>query len=101
DELEHEAVCRLEYRLVLHAQCRKIVDVEEAAVIDLVRGNAPVREPVGLILEQPMQGIEGRRVAGRAVEIAHRGLDCSPETRGACAEPCQTALVRLLVALAL
>jgi hypothetical protein len=40
-EGEHETVRCLEHLLVLHAQRGEIVDVEEAPVVDLVRGDAP------------------------------------------------------------
>ncbi len=43
---EHQRVGGLEHRLVFHPQRGEVVDVEEAPVVDLVRGHAPVREPV-------------------------------------------------------
>ena len=43
---------------ILDAQPGQRVDVEEPAVVDLVRRRPPVREPVGLLLEQIVQRIE-------------------------------------------
>ena len=49
---------RLEDLRVLDAESGQRVDVEEPAVIDLVRGRAPVGETVGLRLEQLVQPVE-------------------------------------------
>ena len=50
---------------VFHPQRREIVDVEKAAVVDLVGGHAPVDESERLRFEQRVQRLETRR-AGRA-----------------------------------
>ena len=47
-QLEREAVHLVEHRRVLHPQRGQLVDVEEAAVVDLLGRDAPVREPVRL-----------------------------------------------------
>ena len=52
---------RLENVLALHVQRRQIVDVEKAAVIDLVRSHPPVRQAVALLLEQFVEEIEASR----------------------------------------
>ena len=75
DELEHEAVGRIEDRLVLHAEGGEVVDVEEAPVVDLVGGDAPEREPVRLRFQQLVQMLERARHARRAVEGAERAFD--------------------------
>ena len=54
-QLQGQGVRGLEHLLVLRAQRGKLVDVEKAAVVDLVGGDAPVREPVSLRLEQIVQ----------------------------------------------
>ena len=66
-QLEDEAVHLVEHRRVFHAQRRELVDVEEAPVVDLLRRDAPVREPVRLLVEQPIERIEAARLAGDAV----------------------------------
>jgi hypothetical protein len=48
DELHHAPMRRREDVLALGAQAGEIVDVEEAAVVDVVGGHAPEREAVGL-----------------------------------------------------
>ena len=55
--------------LVLHAQGHERVDVEEAAVVDLAPGRAPVGEPVVLPLEQRVD--EG----GLGVGLGHHRVD--------------------------
>ena len=55
--------------LVLHAQAGELVDVEEAAVVDLVGGDAPEREPVGL---RSMQRVQLVLVGGRVDDRERR-----------------------------
>ncbi|OLC69970.1 MAG: hypothetical protein AUH79_00540 [Betaproteobacteria bacterium 13_1_40CM_4_64_4] len=72
---------RLEHRAVLDADAGQVGDFEEAPIVDLIRRHPPVREPVVLPLEQPMQrhGIfHGLQIPGGAriereavVEVAH------------------------------
>ena len=45
----------------------EVVDVEEAAVVDLVERGSPVRETIGLCLEELVKAVEARRVARDAV----------------------------------
>ena len=40
-EIEHQRVHGLKYFGILHSDCCQIVDIEEAAVVDLVSGNTP------------------------------------------------------------
>src|SRR5262249_30220442 len=61
-QAEDEPMRRFKDLLALHAQGGQVVDVEEAAIVDLVRGNAPVRKPVALVLQQFVQEIEAARV---------------------------------------
>ena len=51
-QVERQSLRGLEHRAALDAQGRQFVDVEEAPVVDLVGRDAPVREPLGLRLEQ-------------------------------------------------
>ena len=74
-ELEEELVRRVEHRLFLHPERGEVVDVKEAAVVDLVGGDAPEREPVRLRFEQLVQALERVRRAGLAVDQAERALD--------------------------
>ena len=51
-ELERQPLRRLEHGAASMRSAASVVDVEEAPVVDLVGGDAPVREPLGLLLEQ-------------------------------------------------
>ena len=68
---EREFVRPLEDRGVLHTDGREFVDVEEAAVVDFVRRDAPERQAIGLIEQQSVEQIKAARVAGFAVEEPH------------------------------
>ncbi len=102
DEIEHQPVRRVEHLGALHAQRGQLVDVEEAAVVDLVGGDAPVGQPVGLLLDQ---FVEQRRSWSRssaeplnaltARSIASASAGKSRASRASC------ALVHFLVAMAL
>ena len=56
-------------------RARKSIDVEEAPIVDVVGGDAPVGEPIGLRFQQLMQGIEAGRLVGVAARSAHSGFD--------------------------
>ena len=58
DELGHERVGGVEHPGILHPQGDELVDVEESPVVDLVERRAPVREPIGLVLEQLVEQVE-------------------------------------------
>ena len=51
-QLEDEAVRVIEQLRQFHAQAGELVDVEEAAIIDVVGGNAEMRRAPVLILDQ-------------------------------------------------
>ena len=57
---------------VLHAQADQVIDIEEAAVIDLLTGHAPVGQAIHLQFEQQMQQIEAAWVIGSAVDVSQR-----------------------------
>jgi hypothetical protein len=54
---------------------RQLVDVEETAIVDFLRRHPPVGEPVRLLVEKRVEGVETPRVAGGAVEMAQARLD--------------------------
>ena len=72
DQLEGQAVRAVEHAGLIHAQRREVIDVEEPAVVDLVDRDAPVRQPVGLGVEQRIERVEAVRIAGCAVEPRER-----------------------------
>ncbi len=60
---------------VLHAQAHQVVDVEESPVVDLLRGDAPERQPVSLRFQQTVQPVETAGVTRLAVQLAQRVID--------------------------
>ena len=58
-----------EYRLVLHAQRRQRVDVEEPAIVELAAGGAPEGEAVVLPFQQCIEAV------GVGVDGRHLGVD--------------------------
>ena len=75
DEPQDQPVGRLEDTRILHPEAAKLVDVEEAPIVDLVERRPPVRQAVRLRLEQRMQPVEARRHAGGAVDVPDGRLD--------------------------
>ena len=67
-ELEDQRVRGGEDLRALHAQGGQFVDVEEAAIVDLVGGDAPERQAIRLLVEQLIEQIEAVRLVGVAVE---------------------------------
>ena len=59
----------------LHAQSGEFIDIEEASVIDIVRGNAEVRCTPVLVLDQRIQASPGLEVPRLTVDPVHRRLN--------------------------
>ena len=57
EQFEHEAVGVVEQFRLLHAQAGELVDVEEAAIVDVVGGDLEIRRAPVLSLDQAMQAI--------------------------------------------
>ncbi len=70
----NQAVRCHEDRGVLHAQPNQVVDIEESAVVDLLRGGAPGGQPVGLGVKQQVQAVEAVRVPFDAIDGCQRCL---------------------------
>ncbi len=60
---------------IFHAHRGELVHIEEPAVVDLFRRNAPVRETVGLVVQQPVEQVEAARIARDSVESLDAGID--------------------------
>src|SRR6476661_3715578 len=101
DQLQNEMMGDLKNRFILHAQTGKIVDVKEAAVVDVVRGHAPIREPVSLSFDQLMQIIETAGIAGSSIESAYIFFDEFGGFWGTQTQLRQSPLVNFLIAYAL
>ena len=74
DQAQQAAMRFVEQVDAFHAQTAQGVDVEEAAVVDLVRRNPPIRQSVGLGVEQPPQRPPAIRHSGLTSKCAQRGL---------------------------
>ena len=69
DQAKHQGVRGLEDVFTLHRQRGQVVDVKEAAVVDLVRAHPPVRKAIALVLEQvihELEAVAGRRACRRS-----------------------------------
>ncbi len=97
EQREQAAVRRGEHLGVFHAQTGELVDVEESAVVDLVRGGAPVGEAIRLRLEQRVQA-DG---ALRAIEGGDARLDVTRDVGGTRHQARQPVAGDLLLALSL
>ena len=75
DQLEHEAMHLLEDRGIFHPQRRELVDVEEAAIVDLFGRDPPVRQPVRLLIQQPIEQVEAARLTRRAIEAGDHAVE--------------------------
>ncbi len=89
---ERQSMDRLEDDPVFHADGGKIVDVEEAAVVDLVRGDAPRAQAVRLVDEHAEELFEAREVALFAPQVCERGVYRAPERSAPLVESRQTTL---------
>ena len=98
NELQWETVNFLEHRRVFHAERRELIDVEEPAIVDFLRGHSPVREAIRLLVEQSIEIVEASRLAGNAVEVAHARLDERRHAGAGSSQHGETPLHDLLLA---
>ena len=75
DQSPHEPMNGFEHARILNANRRQIVDVEKPPVIDLVRRDSPVSQPVPLLLQQSFQLIEAFRISCFAVDIRNGRIE--------------------------
>src|SRR5438093_62647 len=75
EEAKDQLMGFVEDRRIFHADGDEIVDVEKTAVIDLFRGDTPVRQAVGLIIEEIVEKVEASRLAFRPVKTLDILLD--------------------------
>ncbi len=72
EQLPEELVGGLEDLRQFHADGGQRVDVEKAAVVDLLRRHAPIAQAVGLRVDERVERVEGTRVARRALDAFER-----------------------------
>src|SRR6185295_3299873 len=69
----------MEYGRIFHPNGRKFIDVEKPPVIDFIRSNTPMSEPIYLLAEELIQSIKALCVSLRSIEngdiFADEGLD--------------------------
>ena len=75
NEAEYRFVHVIEDFVFLDAEPGKVVDVEEAPVVDVARSDPPMSQPIGLGFEQAMQRAEAFGHADRAVDERDGPLD--------------------------
>ena len=75
DQREDEAVGVVEQLRQLHADAGELVDVEEAAIVDVVGGDAEMRRAPMLVGDQRIEAAPAREVPGRSVDPADGGID--------------------------
>src|SRR5512143_2565890 len=92
DEPQDEPVRLVEDAFVLHPDGGEAVDVEEAAVVDLLSRHAPVRQAIGLRVEEAVEQIEASRVSRSAVEEGDVLIEVLPDARGRVTQDVQAAL---------
>ena len=100
DQFEEQAVRIFKDFRQFHADGCEIVDVEEAAVVDFLRRDAPESEPIGLIVQERVERVETACVPGGAVDFLQRCVDRLAHLRRFLATPFQAPLDDFLFACA-
>ena len=100
-QIENQRMHRGEDFGIFHANGGEIVDVEEAAVVDLVHRDAPEAEAIGFAFQQPLQAVEAAGLTAPAVDFDQRGVDGFRGLRAGLQQARQPALDDLLLPLAL
>src|SRR5438876_1131520 len=100
DKRRHQAVNGIEHLGALDPDARELVYVEKAAVIDLVRGHLPERQPISLALEQAVEWQKRVRLSRLAIE-RRRGTHERLRGLGRCARELRQIALESLRALAL
>ncbi len=75
DQKCNETVNGIENTLVLDTNGGQVVDVEKSAVIDFIRRDSPIRQPIPLFLEQFFQPVETFRIAFFAIQLPDRAVE--------------------------
>src|SRR3977135_3213667 len=92
NELEKQLVSRIEDFRQFHPDRGQIVDVEETAVINLLRRDPPEREPIRLVVQEGIERIETARIARDAIDLGDGLLDGRLYLRRFLATPLQPPL---------
>ncbi len=79
DQLECSPVARFEHLRILDAHADQLRHIEEASVVDLLAGDAPVGEAVPLRIEQRVERRDAVRIVPLAVEPRDRAIERTAE----------------------
>ena len=101
DKVQDQLVRLVEDLFVLGAKRSEIVDIEEATVIDVIGGNAPLGEAIRLGLDEFMQSVETTGIIGSAVNCCYVLSDEFLYVVRSRAQSGQTALLHFLFTVAL
>ena len=88
NQLKQQAVRGLKHLRQLHSNGCQRVDIEKAAVVDLLRSHAPGAEPVGLQAQQLIQPVKVRRIR-KVIPAGDDALNGRADRRNLSAEPDQ------------
>ena len=98
DQFPQQRMRRFEDIRDLDPDAREGVDVEEPAVVDLVRGRSPVRKPIGLRFEQFVERVEAlglpRFPLNRAIAAWIRWLTSGDSSTSRASRPRATSFSR-------
>ena len=85
----------------LHGNGCQLVDVEKAAIVDLVERCSPVTKAICLLIEQPVHGIDRRGIIFVAVVAGDISFDMPADRLTECGQVAKAALDDFLLALPL
>ena len=91
----------VEYLWQLHPNCRQVVHIKKATVINFLGGDPPKRQPIRLRVKQLIQRIKAARVAGLPVDLGQRLFNCLLDLRSFRATTFESSLNDFLFANAL
>src|SRR5215472_17182023 len=74
-QVEDKGVHGREDLRILRTNGGEIINIEEPPVVNLIHGDAPIAQPVGLTVEQSLQAIKAVRIAALTIQLAQSGLD--------------------------
>src|SRR5579862_8496763 len=92
---------RLENLLIFHAQRGQVVGIKKSAIVDVIGGNSPVRQPESLYFDEFMQIVEARRVGRMAVDRLHGRMNSTGDLERSRTQFSQAALVDFFVPVSL
>ena len=97
DQLQRAAVARFEDFRILHAHADEIGDVEKPSIVDLLAGDAPVRQPVPLPIEEIVERVEALGVSLLAVQALDGVIERLAKSRVLLVDPPERLLEELAV----